>query len=113
VISINVVIDDVLLLNIQLAQPGDTSGEDLPPCELPSNLEGKDRGAIMPVPMGIRPTLSRHRIEVRRPPSTTVFIVFSIVHQDCSCRFCSAPLSTHVNRFQESEIKLKLNWTKN
>ena len=26
---------------------------------------GKDRGPVMPVPKGIRPTLSKHRIEVR------------------------------------------------
>jgi len=49
---------------IQLAPPGDTSGEDLPPCELPT-FDVKDRGPVMPVPRGIRPTLSRHRIEVR------------------------------------------------
>ena len=52
---------------VQLAPPGDTTGEDLPPCELPS-FDVKDRGPVMPVPKGIRPTLSRHRIEVR-PPS--------------------------------------------
>ena len=49
---------------MQLAPPGDSSGEDLPPCALPSEMDSKDRGGIMPVPMGIRPTLSRHRIEV-------------------------------------------------
>lgn len=52
------------MLLCQLAPPGDTSGEDLPPCELPT-FDAKDRGAIMPVPKGIRPTLSKHRIEVR------------------------------------------------
>ncbi|KAL3867775.1 hypothetical protein ACJMK2_040625, partial [Sinanodonta woodiana] len=42
---------------------GDKSSEDLPPMELPS-LQDKDRGPVMPVPKGIRPVLSRHRIEV-------------------------------------------------
>lgn len=48
---------------MQLAPPGDVSGEDLPPLELPE-LDDKDRGPIMPVPKGIRPTLSKYRIEV-------------------------------------------------
>jgi len=51
-------------VGVQLAPPGDTSGEDLPPCELPQ-FDVKDRGPVMPVPKGIRPTLSKHRIEVR------------------------------------------------
>lgn len=40
------------------------SGQDLPPIELPPTQD-KDRGPIMPVPKGIRPTLSKHRIEVQ------------------------------------------------
>ncbi|KAL5015843.1 hypothetical protein ScPMuIL_005432 [Solemya velum] len=48
---------------LQLAAFGDMSGQDLPPMELPSS-EMKDRGPIMPVPKGIRPVLSKHRIEV-------------------------------------------------
>jgi otoferlin len=47
----------------KLAPPGDQSGEDLPPCELPL-LDDRNRGPVMPVPKGIRPTLSKHRIEV-------------------------------------------------
>ena len=47
---------------MQLAPFGDRSGQDLPPMELPDL--GKDRGPIMPVPKGIRPILSKHRIEV-------------------------------------------------
>ncbi len=43
---------------------GDNSGQDLPPLELPDPSE-KDRGPIMPVPKGIRPTLSKYRVEVR------------------------------------------------
>jgi hypothetical protein len=31
--------------------------------EMPEAID-KDRGPIMPVPKGIRPTLSKHRIEV-------------------------------------------------
>ncbi|KAK3090409.1 hypothetical protein FSP39_011632 [Pinctada imbricata] len=41
---------------------GDMGGQDLPPLSLPT--AEKDRGAIMPVPKGIRPILSKHRIEV-------------------------------------------------
>ncbi|RUS83182.1 hypothetical protein EGW08_009039, partial [Elysia chlorotica] len=47
---------------LQLAPFGDSSGVDLPPLELPAM--DKDRGPIMPVPKGIRPILSKHRIEV-------------------------------------------------
>ncbi|XP_064604472.1 otoferlin-like [Liolophura sinensis] len=47
---------------LQLAPFGDLSGEDLPPMEIPDI--GQDRGPVMPVPKGIRPILSKHRIEV-------------------------------------------------
>ncbi|KAK7100137.1 hypothetical protein V1264_023132 [Littorina saxatilis] len=47
---------------LQLAAFGDTSGQDLPPLDMPTM--DKDRGPIMPVPKGIRPVLSKHRIEV-------------------------------------------------
>ncbi|KAH9496796.1 hypothetical protein Btru_010276 [Bulinus truncatus] len=47
---------------LPLAPFGDASGQDLPPMELPATE--KDRGPIMPVPKGIRPILSKHRIEV-------------------------------------------------
>ncbi|XP_055886227.1 otoferlin-like isoform X5 [Biomphalaria glabrata] len=47
---------------LQLAPFGDASGQDLPPLELPATE--RDRGPIMPVPKGIRPILSKHRIEV-------------------------------------------------
>ncbi|CAL1540078.1 unnamed protein product [Lymnaea stagnalis] len=47
---------------LQLAVFGDSLGQDLPPMELPTTE--KDRGPIMPVPKGIRPILSKHRIEV-------------------------------------------------
>ncbi|XP_060603706.1 otoferlin-like isoform X2 [Ruditapes philippinarum] len=39
-------------------------GQDLPPLRLPAESERQDRGPIMPVPKGIRPILSKHRIEV-------------------------------------------------
>jgi hypothetical protein len=41
-------------------------GQDLPPLRLPEESERQDRGPIMPVPKGIRPILSKHRIEVRK-----------------------------------------------
>ena len=49
----------------QLSPPGDQSSDELPPCELPV-LDNRNRGAVMPVPVGIRPTLSKHRIEVNK-----------------------------------------------
>ncbi|XP_046585626.1 otoferlin-like isoform X5 [Haliotis rubra] len=45
-----------------LAPFGDRTGQDLPPMELPN--QDKDRGPIMPVPKGIRPILSKHRVEI-------------------------------------------------
>ena len=57
--------------SLQLSKPGDPVGQDLPPLELPE-AHDQDRGPIMPVPKGIRPTLSKHRIEV-------------CVEGDCSC----------------------------
>jgi hypothetical protein len=46
-----------------LAPFGDMNGQDLPPLEMPSSGD-RDRGPVMPVPKGIRPILSKHRIEV-------------------------------------------------
>ena len=40
---------------------GEAQTHELPPVTMP---EAKDRGPILPVPKGIRPTLSKHRIEV-------------------------------------------------
>ena len=48
----------------QLAPFGDMVGEDLPVLEMPAAADQRDRGPIMPVPKGIRPILSTHRIEV-------------------------------------------------
>ena len=47
---------------LQYGEVGDPHAQDLPAVAMP---EAKDRGPIMPVPKGIRPTLSKHRIEVR------------------------------------------------
>ncbi|XP_074640585.1 otoferlin-like isoform X2 [Tubulanus polymorphus] len=47
---------------LQLAPPGQGTVDELPPLDLPQ--QDKDRGPIMPVPKGIRPVLSKHRIEV-------------------------------------------------
>ncbi|ESN95703.1 hypothetical protein HELRODRAFT_114638 [Helobdella robusta] len=48
---------------LQLAPHGESSCDDLPPCDLPIVLD-PSRSSSMPVPRGIRPTLSTHRIEV-------------------------------------------------
>ncbi|XP_064626480.1 otoferlin-like [Lineus longissimus] len=45
-----------------LAPQGHPAEDELPKMDLP--VQGKDRGPIMPVPKGIRPTLSKHRIEI-------------------------------------------------
>lgn len=44
-----------------LPQIGPAGKADLPPIDGPVDV---DRGPIMPVPMGIRPVLSKYRIEV-------------------------------------------------
>ncbi|XP_014771959.1 otoferlin isoform X1 [Octopus bimaculoides] len=48
---------------LRLAPFGDVSGQDLPPMEMPEAMDS-DRGTLMPVPKGIRPILSKHRVEV-------------------------------------------------
>lgn len=49
------------ILSLQLANLSDSANQELPSSDLPSM---KDRGPILPVPKGIRPVLSKHRIEV-------------------------------------------------
>ncbi|KAL4236528.1 C2 domain [Mactra antiquata] len=55
---------ELLQLDPSLAPFGDMAGQDLPPLKLPEEADKHDRGPIMPVPKGIRPILSKHRIEV-------------------------------------------------
>nr|XP_031540909.1 otoferlin [Vicugna pacos] len=50
-----------LLAAFELLQIGPSGKADLPPINGPVDM---DRGPIMPVPMGIRPVLSKYRIEV-------------------------------------------------
>ncbi|XP_008160565.2 otoferlin isoform X3 [Eptesicus fuscus] len=50
-----------LLAAFELLQIGPAGKADLPPIDGPMDM---DRGPIMPVPMGIRPVLSKYRIEV-------------------------------------------------
>ncbi|XP_051908889.1 otoferlin isoform X15 [Hippocampus zosterae] len=50
-----------LLAAFELLQIGQGGATDLPPLEGPTDFE---RGPIIPVPLGIRPVLSRYRIEV-------------------------------------------------
>nr|XP_015203273.1 PREDICTED: otoferlin isoform X3 [Lepisosteus oculatus] len=50
-----------LLAAFELLQIGPAGKADLPPIEGPTD---SDRGPIMPVPLGIRPVLSKYRIEV-------------------------------------------------
>lgn len=48
-----------------IPQIGPAGKADLPPINGPMDM---DRGPIMPVPVGIRPVLSKYRVEVRAPP---------------------------------------------
>ncbi|MFT7797485.1 otoferlin isoform X5 [Arapaima gigas] len=50
-----------LLAAFELLQIGPAGKDDLPPIDAPTDL---DRGPILPVPLGVRPVLSRYRIEV-------------------------------------------------
>uniref|UniRef100_A0A8C9S2Z7 Otoferlin n=1 Tax=Scleropages formosus TaxID=113540 RepID=A0A8C9S2Z7_SCLFO len=50
-----------LLAAFELLQIGPAGKADLPPIDGPTDV---DRGPILPVPLGIRPVLSRYRIEV-------------------------------------------------
>lgn len=47
---------------VLIPQIGPAGKADLPPINGPVDV---DRGPIMPVPMGIRPVLSKYRVEVR------------------------------------------------
>ncbi|NXM39587.1 OTOF protein, partial [Gymnorhina tibicen] len=51
-----------LLAAFELLQIGPGGKSDLPPIAGPTDA---DRGPILPVPLGIRPVLSRYRVEVR------------------------------------------------
>lgn len=48
-----------------IPQIGPAGKADLPPINGPTDM---DRGPIMPVPVGIRPVLSKYRVEVRAAP---------------------------------------------
>ncbi|NXO10217.1 OTOF protein, partial [Oriolus oriolus] len=50
-----------LLAAFELLQIGPGGKSDLPPIDGPTDM---DRGPILPVPLGIRPVLSRYRVEV-------------------------------------------------
>ncbi|NXR73131.1 OTOF protein, partial [Pycnonotus jocosus] len=54
-----------LLAAFELLQIGPGGKSDLPPIDGPTDLE---RGPILPVPLGIRPVLSRYRVEVNCCP---------------------------------------------
>ncbi|KAI1241352.1 hypothetical protein IHE44_0009835 [Lamprotornis superbus] len=54
-----------LLAAFELLQIGPGGKSDLPPIDGPTDL---DRGPILPVPLGIRPVLSRYRVEVTNVP---------------------------------------------
>lgn len=48
-------------LSCFISQIGPNGKADLPPMDGPTDM---DRGPILPVPLGIRPVLSKYRIEV-------------------------------------------------
>lgn len=47
----------------------------LPPIDGPTDI---DRGPILPVPLGIRPVLSRYRIEVKKSPQAMSCILENV-----------------------------------
>ncbi|NXF73778.1 OTOF protein, partial [Sclerurus mexicanus] len=58
-----------LLAAFELLQIGPGGKSDLPPIDGPTDM---DRGPILPVPLGIRPVLSRYRVEVKGPGAPRV-----------------------------------------
>lgn len=72
-----------------LVQVGQGGRADLPPLEGPTDSE---HGPILPVPLGIRPVLSRYRIEVVISPACLSSGNLFALHRDFvlpSRRFCS------------------------
>ena len=58
-----------LILSVIVSfQIGPNGKADLPPIDGPTDF---DRGPILPVPLGIRPVLSKYRIEVTRPSTSS------------------------------------------
>lgn len=58
-----------------IPQIGPEGKADLPPISGPVDT---DRGPIMPVPVGIRPVLSKYRIEVRKGSSLPLSSLLSL-----------------------------------
>ncbi|NXJ71566.1 OTOF protein, partial [Rostratula benghalensis] len=63
-----------LLAAFELLQIGPGGKSDLPPIDGPTDM---DRGPILPVPLGIRPVLSRYRVEVNALEHQ--ILIFSVV----------------------------------
>ncbi|NXE28231.1 OTOF protein, partial [Ardeotis kori] len=91
-----------LLAAFELLQIGPGGKSDLPPIDGPTDM---DRGPILPVPLGIRPVLSKYRVEVNALEHQ--ILMFSVVWgwracprvfegQEGSLRFC--PHSTLDNQ---------------
>ncbi|KFW09497.1 Otoferlin, partial [Fulmarus glacialis] len=69
-----------LLAAFELLQIGPGGKSDLPPVDGPTDV---DRGPILPVPLGIRPVLSKYRVEVI--PLEHQTLMFSIVWGGRAC----------------------------
>ncbi|NXG14496.1 OTOF protein, partial [Grallaria varia] len=69
-----------LLAAFELLQIGPGGKSDLPPIDGPTDM---DRGPILPVPLGIRPVLSRYRVEVKGPGAPGVSAQPCVGHQSC------------------------------
>ncbi|NWX43702.1 OTOF protein, partial [Steatornis caripensis] len=69
-----------LLAAFELLQIGPGGKSDLPPIDGPTDI---DRGPILPVPLGIRPVLSKYRVEVNA--LTHPILMFSVVWSKRAC----------------------------
>lgn len=75
-------------------QIGQGGRADLPPLEGPTDSE---RGPILPVPLGIRPVLSRYRIEVRFKLPASFFSICKSVQIRILLSFKTFPLQCTLN----------------
>ncbi|NXE84938.1 OTOF protein, partial [Cochlearius cochlearius] len=79
-----------LLAAFELLQIGPGGKSDLPPIDGPTDV---DRGPILPVPLGIRPVLSKYRVEVIA--SEHQILMFSIVWGKRACVWGQTSHSLH------------------
>lgn len=75
-----------------IPQIGPSGKADLPPINGPVDM---DRGPIMPVPVGIRPVLSKYRVEVCEGSVQLLALPLTFTQVICSSHFCSMKYHEH------------------